>query len=71
MTQVASKSEPHRWKDVKEKFIHRFFPLSSYIKAKSDISMFRKGPDEPFYEAWERFKVMLRSCPNHGFEDIA
>jgi len=21
--------------------------------------------------AWERFKVLLRRCPNHGFEDIA
>ena len=20
--------------------------------------------------AWERFKVLLRRCPNHGFEDI-
>jgi len=20
---------------------------------------------------WERFKVMLRKCPNHGFEDIS
>ncbi|XP_020208550.1 uncharacterized protein LOC109793496 [Cajanus cajan] len=27
--------------------------------------------DEPFCEAWERFKSLLRKCPNHGFEDIA
>ena len=20
---------------------------------------------------WERFKIILRKCPNHGFEDIA
>ena len=59
------------WNDVEEKFLHRFFPLSRYIKAKSDISTFRQGPDEPFCEAWEHFKVMLRRCPNHGFEDIA
>jgi len=68
------KSHPNQslssWNDVEEKFLHKFFPLSRYIKAKSDISIFRQGPDEPFCEAWEHFKVMLRRCPNHGFEDI-
>jgi len=28
------------WSDVEEKFLNRFFPLSRYIKAKSDISTF-------------------------------
>ena len=69
------KSHPNQslssWNDVEEKFLHRFFPLSRYIKAKSDISTFRQGPEEPFCEAWERFKMILRRCPNHGFEDIA
>jgi len=69
------KSHPNQslssWNDVEERFLHRFFLLSQYIKVKSDISTFRQGPDEPFCEAWERFKVMLRRCPNHGFEDIA
>jgi len=69
------KSHPNQsltgWNDVEEKFLHRFFILSRYIKAKSDISTFRQGQDEPFCEAWERFKVMLRRCPNHSFEDIA
>jgi len=30
------------WKDVKEKFLQRFFSLSRYIKAKSGICMFKK-----------------------------
>jgi len=33
--------------------------------------MFRQRADEAFCETWERFKMMLRKCPNHGFEDIA
>ena len=49
----------------------RFFLISRYIKAKSEISMFRQRADEAFCETWERFKMMLRKCPNHGFEDIA
>ena len=69
------KSHPNQsftsWNDVEEKFLHRFFPLSCFIKAKSDISTFRQGSDEAFCDAWERFKVMLRKCPNHGLEDIA
>ncbi|XP_020232090.1 uncharacterized protein LOC109812514 [Cajanus cajan] len=48
-----------------------FYPSSKYIKAKSEITTFRQGVDEPFCEAWERFKSLLRKCPNHGFEDIA
>ncbi|XP_068465847.1 uncharacterized protein [Phaseolus vulgaris] len=59
------------WKDVEEKFLQRFFPISRYIKAKSEISMFRQGANEVFCDTWERFKMILRKCPNHGFEDIA
>jgi len=33
--------------------------------------MFRQGADEVFCETCERFKMILRKCPNHGFEDIA
>nr|KYP46005.1 hypothetical protein KK1_032389 [Cajanus cajan] len=59
------------WGDVKNKFVNRFYPSSNYIKAKSEITTFRQGANEPFCEAWERFKSLLRKCPNHGFEDIA
>jgi len=61
----------NKWNDVEEKFLNKFFPPSRYIKAKTIISTFRQGPDEPFCEAWERFNSLLRRCPNHGFEDIA
>jgi len=33
--------------------------------------VFKQGVDESFCETWERFKMMPRKCPNHGFEDIA
>ena len=58
------------WKDVEEKFLQRFFPISRYIKAKFEIFVFRQEADESFCERWERFKMILRKCPNHGFEDI-
>nr|KYP51187.1 hypothetical protein KK1_026996 [Cajanus cajan] len=69
------KSHPNQsltsWSDVENKFVNRFYPSSKYIKAKLEIITFRQGMDEPFCETWERFKSLLRKCPNHGFEDIA
>ena len=56
---------------MEEKFLQKFFPLSRYIKTKSEISNFHQASDEAFYAAWERFKDMLRRCPNHKFEEIA
>jgi len=38
------------WKDVEEKNIQIFFPLSHYIKENCDISMFKQGFDEAFCE---------------------
>jgi len=37
-----------------------FFPPSHYIKAKTDISTFRKGPNKSFCEVWQRFNSLLR-----------
>ncbi|XP_075507427.1 uncharacterized protein LOC142544251 [Primulina tabacum] len=36
---------------------------------KIEISTFRQTDFEQLYEAWERYKELLRRCPNHGFED--
>ena len=55
---------------MEEKFLQRFFPISRYIKAKSEIYMFKQEVEESLWETWERFKMMLRKCPNHGFEEI-
>ncbi|XP_019453179.1 PREDICTED: uncharacterized protein LOC109354835 [Lupinus angustifolius] len=58
------------WSDLESKFLTRFFPPSRYVHAKFQISTFRQGADESFYEVWERFQMLLRKCSNHGFEDI-
>ncbi|XP_073290719.1 uncharacterized protein [Primulina huaijiensis] len=38
-------------------------------RLKIEISTFRQTDFEQLYEAWERYKELLRRCPNHGFED--
>ena len=59
------------WEEVEEKFIVRFFPPSKFINAKSTITTFSQGSSKPLCETWERFKALLRRCPNHNFDDVA
>ncbi|GJX52292.1 reverse transcriptase domain-containing protein [Tanacetum coccineum] len=33
----------------------------------NEITNFRQYANETFYEAWDRFKDLLRACPHHGF----
>ena len=55
------------WDDLSNKFLAKFFPLEKMEKLRIDISSFYQYEGESFYEAWERFKDMLRKCPHHSF----
>ena len=49
MTQIPYKSESHQLERCRgEKFLQIFFPLSHYIKAKSDILCLDKDQMKPF-----------------------
>ncbi|XP_061338763.1 uncharacterized protein LOC133285540 [Gastrolobium bilobum] len=37
-------------------------------KLKDEITGFKQKESESIYEAWERFKTLLRKCPQHGIE---
>src|SRR3954464_14412704 len=39
--------------------------MAKSAKLRNDISGFRQLHDEPLYEAWERYKDLLRRCPQH------
>lgn len=34
----------------------------------NDILMFKQHQDEPIYDAWTRFKYLLRKVPHHSFD---
>jgi len=51
---------------VETKFLACLFPLSKNTEAKAAITTFMQGVDESLSEVWERLKVLLRKCPNHG-----
>ncbi|GJX75745.1 reverse transcriptase domain-containing protein, partial [Tanacetum coccineum] len=59
--------EPSRsiltWDDLVSKFINHFFPPSKTTNLRNEISNFQQRFDESFYEAWDRFKDLLRACP--------
>src|ERR1044072_198971 len=54
------------WDDLAEKFTTKFFPRSLLRKMKNDIMTFAQSDTENLYEAWERFKKLLRKCRQHN-----
>ncbi|GJW66740.1 reverse transcriptase domain-containing protein [Tanacetum coccineum] len=58
------------WDDLVSKFINHFFPPSKTTNLWNEISNFQQRFDESFYEAWDRFKDLLRACPHHGFTEL-
>ncbi|XP_075474877.1 uncharacterized protein LOC142505677 [Primulina tabacum] len=57
------------WQELATKFLSKYFPPAKSAQLKIEISTFRQTDFEQLYEAWERYKELLRKCPNHGFED--
>ena len=53
--------------DLSNKFMARFFPLAKAAKLRIYISSFYHYEGESFYEAWERFKDLLRKFRHHSF----
>ncbi|GKA11918.1 reverse transcriptase domain-containing protein [Tanacetum coccineum] len=58
------------WDDLVSKFINHFFPPSKTTNLRNEISNFQQRFDESFYEAWDHFKDLLRTCPHHGFTEL-
>ena len=54
---------------VRAAFLSHFYTMSKTAALRLKISNFKKKTDEPFYDAWERYKEYQRECPYHGFED--
>ena len=44
----------------------KYFPPTKNAKLRNDITSYQQHERESLYEAWERFKELLRKCPHHG-----
>ncbi|GKD13473.1 reverse transcriptase domain-containing protein [Tanacetum coccineum] len=58
------------WDDLVSNFINHFFPPSKTTNLRNEISNFQQRFDESFYEAWDRFKDLLRACPHQCFTEL-
>ncbi|XP_060177854.1 uncharacterized protein LOC132607793 [Lycium barbarum] len=53
------------WDDLATKFLTRFFPPAKTARLRREIMSFMHKNGENLYQAWERFKGLLRDCPHH------
>nr|GEZ08947.1 reverse transcriptase domain-containing protein [Tanacetum cinerariifolium] len=58
------------WDDLVTKFINQFFPTSKTTNLRNESTRLQQRFDESFYEAWDRFKDLLKTCPRHGFSKL-
>ncbi|KAL4300515.1 hypothetical protein AHAS_Ahas17G0208600 [Arachis hypogaea] len=51
------------WNKVVTGFLTKFFPPQKLTKLRVEVQTFRQKEGETLYEAWERFKLLIRQCP--------
>ncbi|XP_073120693.1 uncharacterized protein [Henckelia pumila] len=57
------------WDDLAKSFLTKYFLPSKSMKLRADITTFSQGEQDTFFEAWERYKDLLRRCPHHQLPD--
>ena len=56
----------NNWEELVEAYMSRFFPPVLTSERRGEIIVFKQGEDESLYNAWERYKRLLKRCPMHG-----
>ena len=56
------------WEELVEAYMSRFFPPALTIERRGEIVIFKKGEEKSLYNAWERFKRLLKRCPMHEID---
>ena len=56
------------WEELVEAYMSRFFPPALTAERRGEIIVFKQGEEESLYNAWERFKRLLKRCPMHGID---
>jgi Retrotransposon gag protein len=54
------------WDHLTKAFLTKYFPPSKTAQLRGQIVNFEQKGNESLYDAWERFKDLLRLCPHHG-----
>ncbi|XP_015947501.1 uncharacterized protein LOC107472491 [Arachis duranensis] len=59
----------NNWDDLVTKFLAKFYPPQRIIRLKAEVQTFTQMEAEPIYEAWERYKALVRKCPPAMFNE--
>ncbi|GJU41202.1 putative reverse transcriptase domain-containing protein [Tanacetum coccineum] len=57
------------WETLKTKFLNKYCPPAHTAKKMEEINNFQQEPDESLFQAWERFKELLK-YPQHYLTDM-
>ena len=58
----------NNWEELVGAYMSRFFPLVLTSERRGEIIVFKQREDESLYNAWERYKRLLKRCPMHGID---
>ena len=56
------------WEELVEAYMSIIFPPALTAERRGEIIIFKQGEEESLYNAWERFKRLLKRCPMHGID---
>ena len=56
------------WEELVEAYMSRFFPPTLTTERIGEIIVFKQGEEDSLFNAWERFKRLLKSCPMHEID---
>ena len=57
------------WNGLRQAFLSKYFPPSKAAHYRQAIMTFQQHGNETLYESWDRFKELIRKCPQHGLEE--
>ncbi|QHO50022.1 Retrotransposon gag protein [Arachis hypogaea] len=63
------KESINTWDNLVSKFLAKFYPSQRIIRLKTEVQTFTQMDAENLYEAWERYKALLRKCPPEMFTE--
>ena len=58
----------NNWEELVEANMNKFFPHALTSERRGEIIVFKQGEDGSLYNAWERYRRLLKRCPMHGID---
>ena len=56
------------WEELVEAYMSRFFPPALTSERREEIIVFKQGEEESLFNAWKRFKRLLKRYPMHRID---